>query len=152
MNTNLQSLLSYWFSMGFMSIEQVTWDSPCALLQKVSDYEAVHPVKNWTDLKTRVGPYRRCFVYTHPSMPGEPVVGTLTSATKKEATAYYVQSWEGAEEELREETRSRENADGFLFEITQEDIERLERKGATAMNPSEIEHMTSEERWLDSLS
>jgi len=74
MNTNLQSLLSYWFSMGFMSIEQVTWDSPCALLQKVSDYEAVHPVKNWTDLKTRVGPYRRCFVYTHPSMPGEPVV------------------------------------------------------------------------------
>jgi len=74
MNRNLQSLLSYWFSMGFMSIEQVTWDSPCALLQKVSDYEAVHPVKNWTDLKTRVGPYRRCFVYTHPSMPGEPVV------------------------------------------------------------------------------
>lgn len=74
MNTNLQGLLSYWFSMGFMSIEQVTWESPCALLQKVSEYEAVHPVKNWTDLKTRVGPYRRCFVYTHPSMPGEPVV------------------------------------------------------------------------------
>eukprot|EP00092_Neocalanus_flemingeri_P018301 GFUD01019808.1.p1 GENE.GFUD01019808.1~~GFUD01019808.1.p1 ORF type:complete len:555 (-),score=121.10 GFUD01019808.1:174-1838(-) len=74
MNSNLQSLLSYWFSMGFMAIEQVTWNSPCALLQKVSDYEAVHPVKNWNDLKTRVGPYRRCFVYTHPSMPGEPVV------------------------------------------------------------------------------
>jgi len=74
MNSNLQSLLSYWFSMGFMTIEQVTWNSPCALLQKISDYEAVHPVKNWTDLKTRVGAYRRCFVYTHPSMPGEPVV------------------------------------------------------------------------------
>jgi len=74
MNTNLQSLLSYWFSMGFMSLEQVTWDSPSALLEKVSDYEAVHPVKNWTDLKTRVGPYRRCYVYTHPSMPGEPTV------------------------------------------------------------------------------
>jgi len=74
MNSNLQSLLSYWFSMGFMAIEQVTWNSPCALLQKISDYEAVHPVKNWTDLKTRVGAYRRCFVYTHPSMPGEPIV------------------------------------------------------------------------------
>ena len=26
------------------------------------------------DLKSRVGPYRRCFVYTHRSMPGEPIV------------------------------------------------------------------------------
>jgi len=74
LNINLQSLLSYWFSMGFMKIEQVTWNSPCALLQKVSEYEAVHPVKNWTDLKTRVGSYRRCFVYKHPSMPEEPMV------------------------------------------------------------------------------
>ena len=44
------------------------------MLQKVSDYEAVHPMRNWTDLKFRVGPYRRCFVYTHRSMPGEPIV------------------------------------------------------------------------------
>jgi len=87
MNTNLQSLLSYWFSMGFMAIEQVTWNSPCALLQKVSDYEAVHPVKNWTDLKTRVGPYRRCFVYTHPSMPGEPVVILHVALTETVASS-----------------------------------------------------------------
>ena len=25
-------------------------------------------------LSARVGPYRRCFVYTHLSMPGEPIV------------------------------------------------------------------------------
>lgn len=87
MNSNLQSLLSYWFSMGFMAIEQVTWNSPCALLQKVSDYEAVHPVKNWTDLKTRVGPYRRCFVYTHPSMPGEPVVILHVALTETVASS-----------------------------------------------------------------
>ena len=74
MNQQLKQLLSHWFSVGFLDLEQVTWSSPCAMLQKVSDYEAVHPMRNWTDLKARVGPYRRCFVYTHKSMPGEPIV------------------------------------------------------------------------------
>lgn len=37
-------------------------------------YEAVHPVRNWTDIKRRVGPYRRCYAFTHASMPGEPLV------------------------------------------------------------------------------
>lgn len=41
---------------------------------QISEYEAVHPVRNWTDLKRRVGLYRRCFVYTHSSMPDEPLV------------------------------------------------------------------------------
>lgn len=31
-------------------------------------------MKNWTELKRRVGPYRRCFIFTHPSMPREPLV------------------------------------------------------------------------------
>lgn len=41
---------------------------------QVSDYEAVHPMRGWTDLKRRVGPYRRCFMFTHDSMPREPIV------------------------------------------------------------------------------
>lgn len=41
---------------------------------KVSDYEAIHPIRNWLDLKRRVGPYRRCYIFTHPSMPREPIV------------------------------------------------------------------------------
>jgi malonyl-CoA decarboxylase len=48
---------------------------------QVSDYEAVHPIRNWTDLKRRVGPYRRCFVFTHSSMPREPVVVLHTALT-----------------------------------------------------------------------
>lgn len=74
MSGHLKDLLSHWFSAGLLELEQVTWQSPCSMLQKVSDYEAVHPVRNWTDLKSRVGPYRRCFVFTHKSMPGEPIV------------------------------------------------------------------------------
>lgn len=31
-------------------------------------------MRNWTDLKRRVGPYRRCYAFTHAAMPGEPLV------------------------------------------------------------------------------
>ena len=41
---------------------------------KVSEYEAVHPIRNWLDVKSRVGPYRRCFIFTHNTMPDEPIV------------------------------------------------------------------------------
>ena len=41
---------------------------------QISEYEAVHPIRNWLDLKRRVGSYRRCYVFTHRSMPREPVV------------------------------------------------------------------------------
>jgi len=74
LSKNLKSLLSVWISVGFMQISRVTWDSPCSLLEKISDYEAVHPLRSWTDLKSRVGPYRRVFVFTHPSMEAEPLV------------------------------------------------------------------------------
>ncbi|XP_033215871.1 malonyl-CoA decarboxylase, mitochondrial-like isoform X2 [Belonocnema kinseyi] len=74
LNTILRDLLLVWFSVGFLHLERITWQSSCDILQKISDYEAIHPMRNWTDLKRRVGPYRRCFVFTHPSMPREPLV------------------------------------------------------------------------------
>ncbi|CAG0883604.1 unnamed protein product [Darwinula stevensoni] len=83
MDHALKETLTLWFSVGFLTLERVTWNSPCAMLQKISEYEAVHPVRNWTDLKRRVGPYRRCFVYTHHSMPGEPIVVLHTALTNE---------------------------------------------------------------------
>ncbi|XP_064604096.1 malonyl-CoA decarboxylase, mitochondrial-like [Liolophura sinensis] len=74
LNSMLQELLVLWFSVGFLNLERVTWESACDVVQKISEYEAVHPIRNWADLKQRVGPYRRCFVFTHNSMPREPVV------------------------------------------------------------------------------
>ncbi|OAD58449.1 Malonyl-CoA decarboxylase, mitochondrial [Eufriesea mexicana] len=66
LNVILQDLLLLWFSVGFLHLERITWQS--------SYYEAIHPIKNWLDLKQRVGPYRRCYIFTHPSMPREPLV------------------------------------------------------------------------------
>ncbi|XP_076381986.1 malonyl-CoA decarboxylase, mitochondrial [Megalopta genalis] len=74
LNISLRDLLLLWFSVGFLHLERVTWQSSCDILQKISDYEAIHPIKNWIDLKQRVGPYRRCYIFTHRSMPRDPLV------------------------------------------------------------------------------
>ncbi|XP_045132517.1 malonyl-CoA decarboxylase, mitochondrial-like isoform X1 [Portunus trituberculatus] len=74
LDTVLRELLSLWFTVGLLDVQRITWESPCNLLQKISEYEAVHPVRNWTDLKRRVGLYRRCFTFTHSCMPKEPLV------------------------------------------------------------------------------
>ncbi|XP_036144438.1 malonyl-CoA decarboxylase, mitochondrial isoform X3 [Monomorium pharaonis] len=74
LNHTLRDLLLLWFSVGFLQMERITWESACDILQKISDYEAIHPIRNWLDLKRRVGPYRRCYIFMHPSMPREPIV------------------------------------------------------------------------------
>uniref|UniRef100_A0A5F9C0Y8 Malonyl-CoA decarboxylase C-terminal domain-containing protein n=1 Tax=Oryctolagus cuniculus TaxID=9986 RepID=A0A5F9C0Y8_RABIT len=74
MNGVLKGMLSEWFSSGFLSLERVTWHSSCEVLQRISESEAVHPVKSWMDMKRRVGPYRRCYFFSHCSTPGEPLV------------------------------------------------------------------------------
>ncbi|PVD28923.1 hypothetical protein C0Q70_11518 [Pomacea canaliculata] len=83
LNRLLQELLTLWFAVGFLELQRVTWTSPCDIVQKISDYEAVHPIRNWTDLKHRVGSYRRCYVFTHHSMPREPIVVLHTALTSE---------------------------------------------------------------------
>lgn len=35
MNGCVRELLALWFSVGFLTLERVTWQSPCDMLQKV---------------------------------------------------------------------------------------------------------------------
>ncbi|XP_078699894.1 malonyl-CoA decarboxylase, mitochondrial-like [Branchiostoma floridae x Branchiostoma belcheri] len=79
----LREMLSHWFSAGLLHLQRITWESSCDILQKISEYEAVHPMRNWTDLKRRVGPNRRCFIFTHSTMPREPVVVLHTALTNQ---------------------------------------------------------------------
>merc|ERR1712002_196106 len=50
LNSCLKDLLLAWFSVGFLQLERITWKSSCDMLQKISEYEAVHPIRNWADL------------------------------------------------------------------------------------------------------
>ena len=67
-------LLSSWFNPGFLDLQQVDWGSPAALLEKIIRHEAVHAITDWTDLRRRLQPDRRCFAFFHPSLPGEPLI------------------------------------------------------------------------------
>ena len=71
---DLLSLLTSWFDVGFLELRRITWDSPAALLEKLFVYEAVHPIRDWNDLKNRLGSDRRCFAFFHPRMPDEPLI------------------------------------------------------------------------------
>ncbi|XP_042900724.1 malonyl-CoA decarboxylase, mitochondrial isoform X2 [Parasteatoda tepidariorum] len=83
LNNYLKEILSFSFNIGFLNVERITWDSSCNMLEKISLYEAVHPIRNWTDIKQRVGPYRRCYIFTHNSMPKEPIVVLHTALTNE---------------------------------------------------------------------
>ena len=38
------------------------------------DYEAVHEIRSWRDMKNRLDSDRRCYAFFHPRMPGEPLI------------------------------------------------------------------------------
>ncbi|HAO33615.1 MAG TPA: malonyl-CoA decarboxylase [Candidatus Competibacter sp.] len=71
---DLLSLLVSWFDVGFLELRRIAWDSPASLLEKLFVYEAVHPIRDWNDLKNRLGSDRRCFAFFHPRMPDEPLI------------------------------------------------------------------------------
>jgi malonyl-CoA decarboxylase len=71
---DLKGLLTGWFDIGFLELKRITWESPAALLEKLSAYEAVHAVRSWVDLKNRLDSDRRCFAFFHPRMPSEPLI------------------------------------------------------------------------------
>ena len=74
LEADLKHLLAGWFDVGFLELRRITWESPAALLEKLSAYEAVHEVRSWSDLKNRLDSDRRCFAFFHPRMPDEPLI------------------------------------------------------------------------------
>jgi len=74
LDDDLQRQLKSWFDVGFLELRQITWQAPASLLEKLIQYEAVHPVTNWQDLKHRLADDRRCFAFFHPQMPDEPLI------------------------------------------------------------------------------
>ncbi|MEL7149523.1 MAG: malonyl-CoA decarboxylase [Pseudomonadota bacterium] len=80
---DLLHLLRSWFNRGFLVMQQVSWDSPATILEKIIAYEAVHEIQNWDDLRRRLQPEdRRCFAFFHPSMPTEPLIFVEVALTK----------------------------------------------------------------------
>lgn len=74
LDQDVYGLLASWFDIGFLDLQQITWKTPAALLEKLIEYEAVHAIRSWDDLKNRLGDDRCCFAFFHPRMPDEPLI------------------------------------------------------------------------------
>ncbi len=74
LDRELEARLSAWFDVGFLELQRITWASPAALLEKLVEYEAVHEIRSWDDLKNRLDSDRRCYAFFHPRMPLEPLI------------------------------------------------------------------------------
>ncbi len=74
LDRELESRLADWFDVGFLELQRITWNSPAALLEKLIEYEAVHEIRSWTDLKNRLDSDRRLYAFFHPRMPMEPLI------------------------------------------------------------------------------
>lgn len=74
LDAELEYLFSTWFDVAFLELRTLTWDSPASLLEKLIQYEAVHDIRSWDDLKNRVDSDRRCYAFFHPKLPDEPLI------------------------------------------------------------------------------
>ena len=74
LDAELEHLFSNWFDVAFLELRKLNWDSPASLLEKLIQYEAVHDIRSWADLKNRVDSDRRCYGFFHPKLPNEPLI------------------------------------------------------------------------------
>ncbi len=82
LETDLKGLLASWFDVGFLELKRIDWSSSAALLEKLVEYEAVHRIRTWRDLKNRLDSDRRCYAFFHPRMPQEPLIFVEVALTK----------------------------------------------------------------------
>ncbi|MCI0752858.1 malonyl-CoA decarboxylase [Teichococcus vastitatis] len=82
LDADLQHLFASWFNRGFLELRRIDWDTPAAILEKLIDYEAVHEIMGWQDLRRRLAPDRRCFAFFHRALPGEPLIFVEVALTQ----------------------------------------------------------------------
>lgn len=72
---DFKHLFGSWFNRGFLVLRRIDWDTSAAILAKLIEYEAVHEIRDWDDLRRRLDPRdRRCFAFFHPALGDEPLI------------------------------------------------------------------------------
>ena len=82
LDAEFRQLLETWFDVGLLELVQLNWDTPASLLERLIEYEAVHAIESWDDLKRRLGPGRRCYAFLHPGMPDDPLIFVEVALTE----------------------------------------------------------------------
>lgn len=81
-DNDLRHLMSFWFNRGFLKLVKIDWRTPANILEKLIEYEAVHSMNGWADLRRRLAEDRRCYAFFHPVMPDEPLIFVQVALTR----------------------------------------------------------------------
>ena len=80
---DLLYLFRSWFNRGFLEIRRIDWETPAVVLEKLIEYESVHEIMGWPDLRRRLEDDRRCFGFFHPVMSYEPLIFVEVALTNE---------------------------------------------------------------------
>ncbi len=73
-DADLIHLFRSWFNRGFLFLQRIEWRSSALVLERLIEYEAVHQIQGWRDLRRRLEADRRCYALFHPALPDEPLI------------------------------------------------------------------------------
>ncbi|MGF1500807.1 MAG: malonyl-CoA decarboxylase [Paracoccaceae bacterium] len=75
LDLDFRHVFASWFNRGFLQLTRIDWGTSAAILEKIIEYEAVHAIQDWDDLRRRVAaPDRRLYGFFHPALPAEPLI------------------------------------------------------------------------------
>jgi malonyl-CoA decarboxylase len=81
-DADLLHLFRSWFNRGFLVLQRIDWNTPAAILERLIEYEAVHEIQGWDDLRRRLAADRRCYGFFHPALPGDPLIFIEVALTR----------------------------------------------------------------------
>ncbi len=82
LDADLEHLFRSWFNRGFLILQRIDWRTPALILERLIEYEAVHQIQGWRDLRRRLADDRRCYAFFHPAMPDEPLIFIEVALTR----------------------------------------------------------------------
>jgi malonyl-CoA decarboxylase len=83
LDSDFAHLFGSWFNRGFLVLRHIDWTTPANILEKIIRYEAVHAIRNWDDLRSRLEPTdRRCYGFFHPQLVDEPLIFVEVALTE----------------------------------------------------------------------
>ncbi len=91
---DLLRLFRSWFNRGFLELRRIDWHTPALILEKLIQYESVHEIKGWPDLRRRLARDRGCFGFFHPAIPDVPLIfveAALTDSMSGNVSALLLQ-------------------------------------------------------------
>jgi malonyl-CoA decarboxylase len=73
-DADLAHIFRSWFNRGFLNLQRIDWRTSALVLERLIQYEAVHQIASWRDLRRRLEVDRRCYAFFHPALPDEPLI------------------------------------------------------------------------------